>query len=107
MSVILSKIIMWVSWIVFALATALTGVFLTKDLHGLNSFSRSIGVFEIGIFSFPTLICGALRVWLFRIETPWLMLLPYLLGLFFSLQAATCGIFLVPEFLAIFQTLSA
>jgi hypothetical protein len=81
--------------------------YLTKGISGLNSFSKPFDVFATGMCVIPVIICGGLRFWVSRIGNPWLALLPFLIGVFFSWQAGLYGIFLCPEFYIIFQILSA
>jgi hypothetical protein len=104
---IASKIIMWLTWLFVAVLTVFTAHFLTAGGPKLNSFSRPFDIFAIGMFLIPTLICGGLRFWLSRIRNPWLALLPFLVGVFFAWQAELYGIFLLPDFHVVFQTLSA
>ena len=106
-SATIAKAIMWVAWLLCALTSVLMAIYLTRGLPKLNSFGRPFDVFAIGIFLFPLLLCGGLRLWVSCIRNPWLALLPYLIGVFFAWQAGCYGIFLLPEFLILFQILSA
>jgi hypothetical protein len=106
MSKIISKTIMWLIWLFFALLATLMAHYLTKDISTLNSFSKPFGVYGAGMCVIPVLICGSLRLWLSRIRNPWLALLPFLIGVFFSWQAGLYGVYLLPEFYIVYQVLS-
>jgi hypothetical protein len=102
---VIAKIIMWLTWLFVALLANLMAHYLTKDISGLNSFSKPFGVFATSMCLIPVLICGSLRFWLSRIRNPWVALLPFLIGVFFAWQAGLYGIFLFPEFFMVFQIL--
>src|SRR5687768_4041713 len=106
MSTTVSKAIMWVVWVSTSLLAMLMAHYLTARIPTLNSFSRPVEVFASGMFLFPILVCGLLRFWLSRIRNPWLALLPFFFGVFFAWQAGLFGIFLLPEFCIVFQSLS-
>ena len=97
---------MWLTWLLVALLAVLMAHYLTKDIPRLNSFSKPFGLFPTGMCVIPVLICGGVRLWLFRMRNPWLALLPFLIGVFFAWQAGLYGIFLFPEFFKVFQILS-
>jgi hypothetical protein len=97
---------MWLTWWFAAMVAILEAHYLTPARSRLNSFSQPFGVFAIGMFIIPILICGGLRFWLSRIRNPWLALLPFFGGIFFAWQAEMFGIFLFPEFCIVFQILS-
>jgi hypothetical protein len=98
--------ILWVAWCGTAFLTLLMSIMLSKGITKLNTFSVPFDLFPIGMMCIPTLICGSLRFWIAHIRNPWLALLPYLLGVFFVMQTALYGVFLVPEFCVVYQALS-
>ena len=51
-------------------------------------------------------ICGVLRYWVPRIRSPWLALIPYLLGVFVAQQAGLYGAFFGFEIFIVFQIVS-
>ncbi|MDB6026793.1 MAG: hypothetical protein JWM68_3016 [Verrucomicrobiales bacterium] len=104
---IVSKIIMWLTWLFVVLLAVLMAHYLTKGGPRINSFSRPFDLFATGMFLIPVLMCGGLRFWLSRIRNPWVALLPFFGGVFFAWQAGLYGIFLLPEFCMVFQILSA
>ena len=107
MAKMIPKIVMWLVWGFSALSAMLTAHYLTIGVSLLNSFARPIGVYAIGMFLFPILICGLGRLWISRIRNPWLVLLPYSVGVFFALIAGLFGVYLLPEYCIVFQALSA
>lgn len=107
MSKIICKTIMWLVWLFFALTSILMAHYLTKGIPKLNTFAPTPGIYTIGIFLFPILLCSGLRFWFSRIRNPWLALFPYLIGIIFAQQAGMYGYYLLPEHCIIFQILSA
>jgi len=101
------KIIIWLIWSFSAVLSALMAVYLTIGHVRNNSFAGPINIFTVGMFFIPIIICGALRFWVSRIRNTWLGLAPYILGVVFAQQAELYGIYLLPEFLIVFQILSA
>lgn len=106
-STIICRTVMWLSWAFCLVLAMLMSKYLTKNISGINSFGRPFEVFAAGMFFMPILICGAMRFWLAYIRNPWLALLPYTIGVLFALEATSHGLFLLPEFLIVFQVLSA
>lgn len=98
---------MWLGWAVFLSSAMLMSKYSPTNISSLNTFGKPFGIFAIGMFAIPILICGGMRFWLAYIRNPWLALPPYMIGIFFAWQATCYGIYLLPEFLIVFQILSA
>src|SRR4051812_25761842 len=103
----LSKSLMWLGWFLFALMAIMTAVYNPAAHAKVNTFARPFDVFAAGMFLIPIIICGALRFWISRLRKVWRTQVPYFVGLLFAFCAGQYGIYLLPEFLIVFQTLSA
>jgi hypothetical protein len=97
---------MWLGWLFFVLTSIMQAIYLTGNPK-LNTSGRPFGIFAICMFLIPIMICGCLRFWVSRIRNPWFVLLPYFIGVIVAQLEGLFGVFLLPEFLILFQFLSA
>jgi hypothetical protein len=107
-SELIAKILMWIGWAFLIMGCIMFSIFLPANNETTNSFSRPLGVFELGMMIAPV---GSWMAWRFgllpRIRNPWIQMVLFGIGVFFSQQIMLYGIFLVPEYQVVFYGLCA
>ena len=102
----LVKLVMWIVWLSIVMSCVIFNIFLVSDDTSVNSFSRSIGGFEIGFIVLPFLFCMAYRFLLIpRVSNIFILMPMYFVGLFLAEHIVFYGIFLIKEYLIVFNIL--
>jgi len=105
-SLTITRIFMWIGWAFLLGACVMFSVFLTSANGQVNSFARPFDTFSAGMLIGPFALWMALRFALIpRLRNPWVQLILYAIGAFFSSQIMVYGIFLVPEYQIVFFAL--
>jgi len=97
---------MWIVWGSLVMGCFLFATYLTQKDDVTNSFSRDLGVFELGILMIPFGICMVYRFLLIpKIKNVIAIFPVYVIGLFMSELIIFFGIFLIREYLNLFYIL--
>jgi len=106
-STLIAKIFMWIGWAWLCMTGVLFSIYLAGNSDAVNRFERALGPFELGFMIGPFAIWMLWRFMLLpRVRNPWIQMILYGIGAFFSQQIMLYGIFLVEEYQAIFYALS-
>ena len=104
---LIAKVFMWLGWAWLCMTSVLFSLYLAGESDAVNSFARPISFFELGLMIGPFAIWMSWRFMLLpRVCNPWVQMVLYGVGAFFSQQIMLYGIFLVEDYQAIFYALS-
>lgn len=105
---LIAKIFMWCLWVIFVMGCFIFSVFLPSAHESVNSYARPIGLLEASFLIVPFGLCMALRFGLLsRLRNPWVQMVFWGIGVFFSQQIMLYGIFLIREYQIVFYGLCA
>ncbi|MBK1884182.1 hypothetical protein JIN85_17315 [Luteolibacter pohnpeiensis] len=105
---LIAKVLMWTWWGFLAWGCLPIHVFLATNDAKTNSLSGSSDVFGLGMMIIPFCVWMAWRFLLLpKIANPWLQMVLFGIGVFFSQQIIFYGIFLMPTYRIVFYGICA
>lgn len=106
MSCAISKTLLWIVWVFWAGAAILVPRDVSAYDPGLNTFPWPVDPFAASLFLISILTCAGMRFFLVKTHSPWLVQMPFFVGMFLVFGVGTLGLDDFQEYCLAFQVLS-